>query len=163
MTLLGRSAVVTAGYVAAFALGTVAAVVFNSRIPPDAQSSHGMLAFSEMMVFLFAFSAAALVPTGAALYWLRPVAGLWAAMSRLALVVAVTSVGAAILVAFDLPGATLSVLRLLVTPLLGAGFALCAALAPDRASRSLLSLAAAMEGAGAAYAFVHWFAPLYFS
>ena len=158
-----KIALVAIGYACAAAVGWIAAAIYVAHESPQDRWSHGMLAFSEALVFLFGFCAAALIPTAGALYWLRPFRGLWSGMSRLALVVAVTSVGAAILIAFGLPGAPVAVLRLLVTPLVGAGFALCAALAPDRASRGMLALAAAMEGAGAAYAFVHWFAPLYFT
>jgi hypothetical protein len=150
--MVRKAVAVAAGYAAAVAAGVLAETLQSAR---NFQTSDGMAAFSETLVFLFVFGFAALLPTGAWLYWLRPYAGFWSVISRLALVVAVTAVAA---IAVDLVTphsiwAGFGVLRFFVTPLLVGGFALCAALAPDRGSRALLSLAAGMEGLGALYGF----------
>ena len=152
-----KGAVVSAGYAAAVAAGLAAATLQNAR---GAGQSDGMMAFSETLVFIFAFGIVALAPTGAWLYWLRPYAGFWSVISRLALAVSVTAVGAALIdvLAPQSVWAGIGFLRSLVTPLFVAAFVLCAALAPDRGSRTLLSLAAGLEGLGAVYGYVRLFA-----
>jgi hypothetical protein len=53
--------------------------------------------------------------------------------------------------------AAFGVLRLLVAPLLAAGFLLCACLSPTRFSRRALAGAVAVEGMAATSAVLHWF------
>ena len=152
-----KALLVAVGYAAAAAAGMAAARLQNMR---GSGHSDGMVAFSETLVFVFVFGLASLLPTGAALYWLRAHAGFWIVISRLALSVAVTAVAAVLLVmlAPEMSWAAIGLLRLFLTPLLAAGFVLSAVLAPDRSSRALLSIAAALESAGALYGYVRLFA-----
>ena len=147
---LAKVAVVAGGYAAAFAAGTFAATLEGAR---NVGASDGMAAFSESLVFLFAFGITALVPTGAGLYWLRPCGLFWSVLSRFALGVAVTAVAAIALnvIAPHSLWAGVGVLRFFVAPLFVAAFVLGAAFAPDRGSRTLLAISAGMEGAGALY------------
>jgi hypothetical protein len=151
-----KALLVVLGYAAAVGAGTLAAAQENAA---NVGASDGMAAFSETLVFLFAFGFVALLPTGAWLYWLRPYGRFWSVASRCALAVAVTAVAAiaADLIAPASLWAGVGVLRFFVTPLLVAGFVLCAAFAPDRGSRTLLSLAAGLEGIGALYGYARFF------
>jgi hypothetical protein len=101
------------------------------------------------------------VPTGAALFFLRPYRRFWAALSTLGLAVAITGVAAVVLFAvgrhLEGPSALatlggLSVLRILVAPLFGLGFLVCTFVAPHRSPRLALLVATAMEAAVTAYA-----------
>lgn len=66
-----RIAVVAAGYIAAFLIA-FAAVAFRAANTsgPDAQASSGMFAFGDVVLFVTVFGVFALVPTGAALFFL---------------------------------------------------------------------------------------------
>src|SRR3954470_12057831 len=152
-----KTLMLAAGYAAAIALGLAAATLQNAR---GAGESDGMMAFSETLVFIFAFGLAALVPTGAWLYWLRPYAGFWSAVSWASLAIALTAVAAVLinLIAPHSTWAAMGFLRFFATPLFVAAFIVCAALAPDRASRALLWLAAGFEGVGALFGCVRLFA-----
>jgi hypothetical protein len=131
MKPLLKVAVVAGGYIAAFlmAYATVAIRVANTS-GPDAQASSGMYAFGDAVLFVAVFGVAALVPTGAALVFLRPYRRFWTVLSALGLAVAVTGITAALLFAVgrhatSSPLATwagLSVLRILVAPLLALTF-----------------------------------------
>jgi hypothetical protein len=64
---------VTAGYVAAFLMASAAvAIRVASTSGPDAQASSGMYAFGDALLFVAVCGVAALVPTGVALFFLRP-------------------------------------------------------------------------------------------
>jgi len=84
---------VALGYVAAF---VIASVVTAIRIAltsgPDAQASSGMYAFGDAFLWLNVFGICALVPTAAALYFLRPYRRFWELVGFTAVVVAVTGV-----------------------------------------------------------------------
>src|SRR4029077_10768747 len=92
--------VVVGGDVAAF-LVTSAAVGIRlaNTSGPDAQAASGMYAAGDALLFAAVFGVCALVPTGAALFFLRPYRRLWTVLSALGLAVAVTGVTAAILFA----------------------------------------------------------------
>jgi len=92
--------VVAGGYVSAFLAASAAvAIRMASTSGPDAQASGGMYAFGDSVVFVAVFGVLALVPTGGALYFLRPYRRFWIVLSRLCLAVAVTGLTAAILFA----------------------------------------------------------------
>ena len=91
---------VAGGYVAAFAVASAAvAVRIASTSGPDAQASSGMYAAGDALLFAAGFGVFALLPTGAALFFLRPYRRFWSVLSALGLAVAVTGVTAAILFA----------------------------------------------------------------
>ena len=109
-----------------------------------------------LLLFLAVFSVAAIAPTGAALYFLRPHRAFWRALSTGALVLAITALAA--LVAYAAPHApdaesalnawsAVAVLRILVAPSLALASLLAAAFAPGRGLRLVLVGAAAVETA----------------
>ena len=116
------------------------------------------------------FGVCALVPTCAALFFLRPYRRFWTVLSALGLAVAVTGVTAAILFAVGrhatvLPLATwagFSVLRILIAPLLALTFLVCTIFSPYRSPRVTLLAATVMEGAVSTYGGAVWFVPLFF-
>jgi hypothetical protein len=161
--------VVAGGYVAAFlAASAVVAIRMANTRGPDAQAASGMFAFGDSVLFVAVFGVLALVPTGGALYFLRPYQRFWMVLSLLCLAVAVTGPTAAILFAVGRhatpsPLATwagLSVLRLLVAPLLALTFLVCALFTPHRSPRFAFLAATAMEAVVTAYAGAVWFVPM---
>src|SRR5580765_6776521 len=89
---------VAVGYVAAI-LAATAAVAIRTALTPDAveQASSGMYAFGDALLFIGVFSVIALIPTGIALFFLRPYPRFWRIVSGLCLAVAATGVVAAVL------------------------------------------------------------------
>ncbi|MGE5664687.1 MAG: hypothetical protein ACM31I_10190 [Deltaproteobacteria bacterium] len=166
-----KGAVVAGGYVAAFlvAFAAVAIRVANTS-GPEAQAASGMYAFGDMLLFVAVFAVAALVPTGAALFFLRPYRPFWTALSASGLAVAVTGVAAPILFAVGRdatpsPLATWAgfcVLRILVAPLLALAFLVCTIFSPHRSARFACLAATVMEAAVSAYGGWMWFVPLLF-
>ena len=95
-----KVAVVAGGYIAALLVAFAAvALHIATTSGPDAQASSGMYAFGDALLFVAVFAACALVPTGAALFFLRPYRHFWTVLSALGLAVVVTGVTAAILFA----------------------------------------------------------------
>lgn len=166
-----KISVVVAGYVVALLLASMVVAAHVRTSGPEAQAAGGMYAFGDSLLFLGVFGAAAVIPTGAALFFLRPYPAFWNATSRLSLVVAVTSVVAACLYAFGRHAALsspfamwaeLSVLRMLMAPLLALTFLVFTALSPSRTSRLAFLAATVMEASVIAYAAVVWLAPVLF-
>jgi hypothetical protein len=163
---------VAAGYVAATILASLAVAIRVARTSgPDAQAASGMYAFGDSVLFVAVFGVAALIPTGAALVFLRPYRAVWHVVSGLGLIVAVTSVIAAGLYAFGRHAAepsplaiwaALSVLRILMAPLLALTFLVCALLSPYRIPRLAFFAATVIEAAATAYMGFAWFVPLLF-
>jgi hypothetical protein len=134
MKALVKIGTVLAGYVAAVLVANAAvAVRFAHTCGTDAQASPGMYAFGEGLLFIAVFGAVALVPTGLALWFLRPFRWFWVSLSITAVAIAGTAI-----------------------PLAGA-FLVAGVLAPTWASRWALVAAAGIEGAVAAYAVLQWF------
>src|SRR4030095_1382513 len=95
-----KVSVIAGGYIAALLMAFAAvALHIATTSGPDAQASSGMYAFGDALLFVAVFAACALVPTGAALFFLRPYRHFWTVLSALGLAVAVTGVTAAILFA----------------------------------------------------------------
>jgi hypothetical protein len=166
-----KVAVVAAGYVAAFLIASaVVAVRIATTSGPDAQASSGMYAAGDAMLFVAVFGGCALLPTGAALFFLRPYRRFWIVLSALGLAVAVTGVTAAVLFAVGRHAtasplatwAAFSVLRILVAPLLAITFLVCTLFSPYRFPRVALLAATVMEGGVSAYGGAVWFIPLFF-
>jgi hypothetical protein len=165
-----KVAVVAGGYIAAFLIASaVVAVRIANTSGPDAQASSGMYAAGDAFLFVAVFGVCALVPTGAALFFLRPYRRFWTVLSAVGLSVAVTGVAAAVLFmvgrAATQPSllamlAGLSVLRILVAPLLALACLVCTVFSPHRAPRFALLAATAMEVAVSAYGGFVWFVPL---
>lgn len=167
-----KAGVVLAGYVVAILAASAAvALRIATTSGPDAQASSGMYAFGDGLLFLGVFGVIALVPTGAALYFLRPYPRFWSVASAVALGIAATGLAAFTLyaIASRWPAgsnvamwAALAVLRLLVAPLLAGFFVLSAVVAPGRPSRPRFFVAAAVEVLVSLFAILHWFRPLPF-
>jgi hypothetical protein len=160
---------IAAGYAAAILIAAAAvAIRVASTNGPDAQASGGMHAFGDAVVFVAVFGVAALVPTGAALIFLRPYRPFWVALSIFSLGVAATGISAAVLFAAGRHAepsllatlAALSVLRILVAPSLAFAFLVSALLSPYRLPRFALGGATLMEMAVSAYGALAWFLPL---
>lgn len=163
---------VAGGYAVAFlaASAAVALRVANTS-GPVAQASSGMYAFGDSVLFVAVFGMLALVPTAAALFFLRPYDRFWQVLSVLALIVVLTGVAAAILFAVGRHAAApstlatwaaFSVLRILLAPLLALAFLVCALFSPNRHPRFAFLAATFMEGAVSAYGAIIWFIPLLF-
>lgn len=160
---------VAVGYVAAILVAT-AAVAIRTALTPAAveQASSGMYAFGDSLLFIGVFSVVALIPTGMALFFLRPYRRFWQIVSGLALAVAVTGVAAAVIFQTGRHAVTpstltvwidSSVLRILMAPPLALTFFVCTLFSPYRSPRLALAAATAMEVAVSAYAVIVWFLP----
>jgi len=149
---------VLAGYAAAFALACIGFLIL--RVDPSLPDNQGgMAAFGDLMLFAGLLAILSLVPTALALIFLRPHAGFWRVLSVLCLLLAATGPLAAMMMGRVLPAAwfwveLLSLLKVLGAPVLALGFLIFAAIAPSRRPRLILLLAAALEAATAAYAFL---------
>jgi hypothetical protein len=163
--------VVAVGYIAAFLVASAAVGIrLASTRGPDAQASSSMYAFGDALLFAAVFGVAALVPTGAALFFLKPYRHFWTVLSALGIGVAITGLTAAALFAIGRhaapsPLATwagLSVVRILVAPLLALTFLVCTVLSPYRFSRWAFLAATVTEAAVSVYGGFVWFVPLFF-
>jgi hypothetical protein len=162
--------VVVGGYMAAILLAAVTvAIHIACTSGQDAQASSGMYAFGDLLLFLAVFGVAALVPTGVALFFLRPYRAFWYVLSGLGVSIALTSIGAAVLYEFGrhaaVPSplaswAALSVLRILVAPLLALVFVACSTLSAYRIPRLTFLAATVMESVVTVYMAIVWFGPL---
>ena len=95
MRPLAKVGLVGAGYIGAFALASAVLTVYVAATSgPDRQSYDGMFAFGDSLLFLAVFGVAAVVPSCAALFFLRPYRSFWSALSVTAVVVATTAVAA---------------------------------------------------------------------
>src|SRR5882672_4200273 len=160
---------VAAGYVGAVLIASaVVAIHAAATSGPDRQGAHGMYAFGDSFFFLAAFGVAAVVSTGAALFFLRPYPSFWRPLSIAALVIAATGVAAVIEYLAGRSAdagsvlrswSALAVLRILVAPLVALFFLLSAALAPHRSYRIALFGATLIEAAVFVYLAVAWVLP----
>jgi hypothetical protein len=166
-----KVAMVVGAYLAAFLLASAAvAIRLANTSGPAAKASSGMYAFGDAVLFVAVFSVSALVPTGAALWFLRPYRHFWTVLSALSFAVALTGVAAAILFAVGRHAAAsslatwagLSVLRILVAPLLALTFLVCGILSPHRSPRFAFLAATGMKAAVSAYGGFVWVGPLLF-
>ena len=72
MTAFRKVALVGGGYVAAALIAVAAVAIAGADTSsPDAQASSGMSAFGDALLFVAVFGVCALVPTAAALIFLR--------------------------------------------------------------------------------------------
>jgi len=164
--------VVVGGYIAALLLAAVTVAIHGAVTSgPDAQASSGMYAFGDLLLFLGVFGVAGLVPTGAALFFLRPYRAFWSVTSGLGMVIALTGIGAAVLYAFGRQApapsplaswVALAVLRLLAAPILALNFLAFAALSAYRTPRLTFLAAVVLEGLVTGYMAIVWFGPMLF-
>lgn len=167
MSTRAKFVLVIAGYAAAAALASIAlAIRLATTQGADAQAMSGMYAFGDLSLFVAVFFVIALLPTGAALFFLRSYRPLWVALSIAAVAVAATGLSAAALYsaahnADASPGVVswggVAPLRMLAAPLFALALALFAVLAPDRRPRIGLLAAAFCEATVTAYAALAWF------
>jgi hypothetical protein len=159
---------VVGGYVLAllFAGGSVAAYI-SLMDSPDRQASSGMSAFSDALLFLALFGAAAVPPTGAALYFARPYHAFWRALSVAAIAITTTGLAAVgVLFADWVSGASAgapleswspyAVLRILVAPLVALAFLLSGLFAPLRPAKVILWGATFIEAAAFTSVVLTW-------
>ncbi len=162
---LSKTALVLAGYVAAFLLASAAV---EARIalqdPAAVQGSPGMYAFGDMMYWLFAFCACAALPTAAALWFLRQSERFWSFLMSTALVIAATGLFALVVYYAGIHqpigspmsmAASFAVLRLLVAPVLAGASLLGLLLAPSPRTRTGFFRSMIAEVVSAAGIFVH--------
>ena len=161
--------VVAGGYVVDSLVASAAvAIRLASTSGPDAQAASGMYAFGDLILVVAVFGVVALVPTAAALFFLRPYRPFWTVLAVSGFGVAVTGLTAVAVFAVgrhetSSPIATwaaLSVLRILVAPLLALTSLVCAVFSPYRFPRMAFLVATAAEGAVSAYAGFVRFLPL---
>lgn len=162
---------VVAGYVgAAMVTYAIVAIYVASTSGPDRQTSSGMYAFGDGLLFLGVFAVASVPATAAALFFLRPYRLFWTVLSLLGMVVASTGVAAAIGFAVGRTATvhplstwiTLSTLRLLVSPILALSFLVCTVFSPTRFPRLAFLAAALIEIAVSAYWGITWYLPMLF-
>jgi len=159
MTALKKLAIVGGGYIAAFSIAAAAVVAHMVITGEDAQTSGGMYAFGDLLLFVAVLGGLSVAPTGAALFFLRPYRRFWTLLSACGLAVAAGSGAAAVLFAIGRHAtssplatwASLSALGFVVAPLLALTFLVCALVAPHRAPRWALLAATVMEAALGAY------------
>lgn len=164
MNRLTQAGVVCGGYAAALLFACAA--FYLRQLSQDAtdQASSGMSAFGDLLLFVGLFGFLALIPTGLALYFLRPFAPFWTVAGYVSVVLAATAIWAELTVAWvsDPPspswsiGVLIGILRLLVAPGLALVFAMAALLAPTHRPRWLLFGAAVTEGLVSLSALVYW-------
>lgn len=145
---------VVGGYCIAFVFAFVVVAFYAAYVSGPDMGSSGMYAFGDSLLFLAVFAVAAILPTGAALFFLRSSRIFWIALSLMAPATAATGL-AAFVIYFAERGAesssvlhacsALAVLRILVAPLFGLTFFLCALFAPNRPYRIAPLVAAVIE------------------
>lgn len=132
------------------------AVQWMTTSGPDQQASSGMSAFSDVTLFVAVLAVASLPSTAGLLYFLRPYGKFWNVLRIVAIVIAATGIGAAV-VYFGAKHAAigstfyewsaLAVLRILAAPMCCLGFFVCGLFAPAWPYRLPLFLTAATEAA----------------
>jgi hypothetical protein len=166
--LLAKPGIVIAGYVVAMLIANAAV---NARLvhhSADAQNSPGMYAWGDLILFLEVFGLAAIIPTGLALYFLRPIRIFWPLFSLAAVAFAVTGTCAfaadalwSRLPPHSLLGllAAIGGLREMLSPAAAVIFLLAIFAAPGRRPRLILLVATIIEAPLGIYSFHQWFAP----
>ena len=155
MRVLAKLGLVGAGYIGAVAIAwAVVAVHIAATQGPDRRDYAAMADFGDTLLFLGVFGLAAVIPTGAALFFLRPYRWFWRKLSIVAIVMAVTAAAAfvAVLVGRGASAgsaanaaAAVASLPILMAPMFGLAFFVSAVFAPSRNSRLSLLAATAAE------------------
>jgi Kef-type K+ transport system membrane component KefB len=153
MRALAKVGLVGAGYIGAFAIAwAVVAVHIATTQGPDRRDYAAMFDFGDSLLFLGVFGLAAVLPTGAALFFLRPYRWFWRALSVAAMAMAATAAAAFVVMLLGRDAGTRSAasaaaasLRILIAPLFALAFAVSTAFAPSRNPRLALLAATATE------------------
>ena len=164
MRTRSKIGVVAGGYAAALLIALVVIRIYIAATGgPDRITYGAMYAFGDSLLFLAVFGVASVLPTGAALYFLRPYRAFWIVLSILALVLAITGI-AALAVFFSARAAgtrsigqvwpAFAILRILVAPLVAMFLFLSGLFAPRRSFRIALLGAGGIEAAVAASYFL---------
>jgi hypothetical protein len=155
MTPLAKVTLVVLGYLGALAIAFAAVTLYiASTNSPDRQTYAAMFEFGDSLLFLAVFGVAAVLPTSAALFFLRPYRPFWRVLSIAAVFMATIGVAAF----FDFLAmrgtgphsvasvwSVLAVLRILISPLFVLAFLVSALFAPSRLPRNALLVATALE------------------
>jgi hypothetical protein len=154
--VFAKVGLIGAGYIGAFAAASaVVAVHVAATQGPDRRAYAAMFDFGDTLLFLGVFGLAAVLPTGAGLFFLRPYHRFWRALATVAVVVAATAVAAfVVMLAWRGAGArsvasawaALASLRILLAPLPALAFFVSGVFAPSRNPRLALLAATAIEG-----------------
>ena len=154
MRALAKVGLVGAGYIGAFATAwAVVAVHIATTQGPDRRDYAAMFDFGDTLLFLGVFGLAAVLPTGVALFFLRPYRWFWRALSVAAMAMAATAAAAFVVMLLGRDAGTRSAasaaavasLRILIAPLFALAFAVSTAFAPSRNPRLALLAATATE------------------
>jgi hypothetical protein len=160
MTALQKTGLVAGGYLGVFLLAAAAVAARVMTSGPESEAESGMRAFGDAIFFAWVFGLCALVPTGLALYFLRPYRPFWDFLAGGALVLALTAAGAAALYLLGRHDASFglwlhfAILRLIAAPVWICAYAVSALISPFPKARAVLLAAAALEGAALASAVV---------
>lgn len=169
MSRAKKIGLVFGGYLLAMLVSSLAVWAYEVRVaalPYD--TSGGMYAGGSMLTGLGVFLAAALVPTLAALWFLRARPMIWQGIALACFLFAAAGLAVVLLPLFarwepaNLFGVFLALLwlgQLLGVPLWLAAFALFAFLAPTHSARRLLLAAVGLELAIGVCAAIHWLLP----
>ena len=170
---VAKTGIVAGGYVAALLTAVaVVSIYITLTDGPDREASGGMYAFGDSILFVAVFGMASTIPTGLALVFLRRSRRFWLALCAVALLVAITSLGAVAAIMLEPQQlasrggihalAMFAVPRIFAAPFVAMSFGLSALLAPGARFRWCLCGAAGMEAIASLYGFFHWFAPMIF-
>lgn len=145
---------VVAGYAVAFLFAFAVVAFYAAYVSGPDLGSSGMYAFGDGLLFLAVFAVAAILPTGAALFFFGSSRLFWIALSIIAPATAATGI-AALVVYIAERGAesgsllhawsAMAVFRILIAPLFGLTFFLSALFAPNRSARIGPLVAAEVE------------------
>jgi hypothetical protein len=154
---VAKIGLVLGGYLAAVGIALAVVALYVALTDgPDRHPSGGMSAFGDGLLFLGVFGGVAVVPSGAGLFFLRPVPVFWRLLSGAALLTVATGLLAAVVYGAQQASVSghltqewsaLAVLRLLVAPLFAGTFFLSGVFAPSRGFRLVLLGATLLEAA----------------
>ncbi len=159
---LAKISLVCGGYVLALIAAWAIADIYDALSPPDVSS--GMQAGADLIVFLAVFGFMAVIPSGAALWLLRPYPRFWSLMSILSLAFAAAGLAGLGVYILNPPSsspfaiwAALFVLRVFVAPGFAVAMMVAAFLSPSRWPRIAFLSSAAAECGICVYVFFNWF------
>ncbi|MEP7156091.1 MAG: hypothetical protein ABI905_09975 [Betaproteobacteria bacterium] len=154
---LAKTVVVLLGYMAAWWIADQVVGIHVAKTAADSKGADGMYAFADSILFLGVFGLIALVPTGAALYFLWQGKSPWTGVSNIALAIALTAPVAALVMIVTLWSdsttvfvppdflTSFAILRLMVSPLLLLVFLGCSAFVPASPPRKKFFMASGLE------------------